>query len=161
MAFIKWMHVILSYPQPIFHTNPTAHSSTLLFIPSWLTFIPFGPRLRVPIPSLSCHLIPLMEVFLLAQRQVVLHGPANIKFPKEIGARPLMFSGSHRLTHMFFCWCFSVFSLNTILSSSRFPARSPTDHIYSAVCPIYSLSMWNLDFTWNWKSWISHMYIQY
>lgn len=89
------------------------------------------------------------------------HGPANIKFPKEIGARPLMFGGSHRLTHMFFCWCFSVFSLNTILSSSRFPARSPTDHIYSAVSPIYSFSVWNLDFTWNWKSWISHMYIQY
>lgn len=72
MAFIKWMHVIPSYPQPIFHTDPTAHSSTLLFIPPWLTFIPFGPRLRVPIPSLSCHLIPLMEVFPLAQRQAVL-----------------------------------------------------------------------------------------
>lgn len=73
-----------------------------------------------PVPSHVSHLIPLMEVFPLAQDQVVLPvrpRPRSGVAPPELW--PLMFSGSNCLTQMFSFSTF-VFSLQTRLFFAKF-----------------------------------------
>lgn len=68
--------------------NPIAHSSILLLIPLWLHPIPPVLSLHAPVPSHFSHLIPLMEVFPLAQDQVVLpvrpRPHSGVAWPKEL-----------------------------------------------------------------------------